>query len=157
MTVPLLSPPAQFGQPGFKDDKGYVTLPRRLPSTSTTTSNTSPTHRGMMDWSLMTDRGPVYDGVGPRTSATGASATMNRKSSEGNNNAAKMMSIPEMDEHQMHLQQQQHQQQQHQQQQQQQHQYFFNNARLRTSSLKRFPMGNSHLHQPCLIMSSSSG
>jgi hypothetical protein len=105
----------------------------------------------MMDWSLMTDRGPVYDGVGPRTSATGASATINRKSSEGNNNAGKMMSIPEMEEHQMHLQHQQHQHQQ------QQHQFFFNNARLRTSSLKRFPMGNSHLHQPCLIMSSSSG
>ena len=91
----------------------------------------------------------VYDGVGPRTSATGASA-LNRKASDGNANPM-MSSIPEMDEH-------QHQQQQHQQQQQQQqHQFFFNNARLRTSSLKRFPNGNNHIHQPCLIMGSSSG
>jgi hypothetical protein len=41
---------------------------------------------------------------------------------------------------------------------QQQHQQFLlSNARLRTSSLKRFPMGSSHLHQPCLIMSSAAG
>jgi hypothetical protein len=86
VTVPLLSPPAQFGQPGqpgHRDDKGYVTLPRRLPSTAA-----SPTHSGLMDWSLMTDRGPVYDGVGPRTSASG------RKASQGNPDPEKMASIP---------------------------------------------------------------
>ena len=127
----------QFGQPDHRDAKSYVTLPRRLP----TTSSTSPNHRGMMDWSLMTERGVVYDGVGPRTSATGAS-TLNRKSSDDN---SMIISIPEMDE----LQQQHHRHQQHQQ--------FFNNARLRTSSLKRFPMPSNPMYQPCLVLGSSAG
>ena len=39
---------------------GYVTLPRKLT-------------RGPIDWSAMTERPPIYDGVGPRTSALGNS------------------------------------------------------------------------------------
>jgi len=85
----------------------------------------------------MTDRGPVYDGVGPRTSATGASV------GQKSNDPTKMASIPELDERQAL--------------QQQQREFLMNNARLRTSSLKRFPMAGSHIHQPCLIMSSAAG
>ena len=73
-----------------KDAKSYVTLPRRLPSTSA--SSASPTQMAMMDWNIVTDQGPVYDGVGPRTSATGASA------GQKTDNPAKMASIPELDE-----------------------------------------------------------
>ena len=59
MVSPLLSPPAQFSGSPKRENKGYVTLPRKL------------TSRGPIDWSLMTERPPIYDGVGPRTSATG--------------------------------------------------------------------------------------
>ena len=52
----------------------------------------------MLDWAIMTDRGPVYDGVGPRTSATGASLI--RKPDDM---TSKMTSIPELDERQHHL------------------------------------------------------
>ena len=60
---PLLSPPAQFSSPKHEDlgvQKGYVTLPRKLTGS-----------RGPIDWGVMTERPPIYDGVGPRTSATG--------------------------------------------------------------------------------------
>jgi len=65
-----------------------VTLPRRLPSSSNTAS---PSHRVTVNWPVMTDCGPVYDGVGPRTSATGASMLRKLES-------AGITSIPEMEE-----------------------------------------------------------
>lgn len=74
LVSPLLSPPAQFSSspvPSLKNDpKGYVTLPRKL--------NQS---RGPIDWSSMSDRPPIYDGVGPRTSATGTKSEPKRSSS----------------------------------------------------------------------------
>ena len=103
--APLLSPPAQFGHPTFVDaktskqqqdaafHKGYATLPRKLqhnqdastgkPSHNIST-NFSDTKRGLVDWALMTDRVPVYDGVGPRTSATGSSHNVNHSGAEDN-------------------------------------------------------------------------
>ena len=85
--APLLSPPAQFGQANFFDEKqeaamhkGYATLPRKLQhsnvssnSSSRAPNSFSDTKRGLVDWSIMTDRTAIYDGVGPRTSATGSS------------------------------------------------------------------------------------
>ena len=90
--APLLSPPAQFGQANFFDEKssskqqeaamhkGYATLPRKLQhsnvsanSSSRAPTSLSDTKRGLVDWSVMTDRTAIYDGVGPRTSATGSS------------------------------------------------------------------------------------
>lgn len=67
LVSPLLSPPAQFSSPrkelrSSANQVGYVTLPRKLTSSSS---------RGPIDWSVMTDRPPIYDGIGPRTSATG--------------------------------------------------------------------------------------
>ncbi len=63
LVSPLLSPPAQFSSSPKREPKGYVTLPRKL-----TSSHQS---RGPIDWSVMSERPPIYDGVGPRTSATG--------------------------------------------------------------------------------------
>ena len=51
-----------IAHPNFLNIVGYVTLPRKLTSSSS---------RGPIDWSVMTDRPPIYDGIGPRTSATG--------------------------------------------------------------------------------------
>ena len=94
--APLLSPPAQFGQGTFFDDKslaqketsmhkGYATLPRKLQHNNVNTETAgypptsfSDTKRGLVDWSTMTDRVPIYDGVGPRTSATGSSHNVNK-------------------------------------------------------------------------------
>ena len=87
--APLLSPPAQFGQATFFDDKslhkGYATLPRKLQHNNINTDGDShpqtslnDTKRGLVDWSVMKDRLPIYDGVGPRTSATGSSHNINK-------------------------------------------------------------------------------
>ena len=66
LVSPLLSPPAQFSsETNENKSRGYVTLPRKLTASSTSSS------RGPIDWSTMSDRPPIYDGVGPRTSATG--------------------------------------------------------------------------------------
>ena len=91
--APLLSPPAQFGQATFFEDKqessmhkGYATLPRKLHHNTDSTGNhqtlLSDTKRGLVDWSAMKDRVPIYDGVGPRTSATGSSHNVNKSGIE---------------------------------------------------------------------------
>ena len=69
LVSPLLSPPAQFSSDSMeqKSSRGYVTLPRKLTASSAS--------KGPIDWSTMTDRPPIYDGVGPRTSATGSTNT----------------------------------------------------------------------------------
>ena len=75
LVSPLLSPPAQFSSDNQENkSRGYVTLPRKL-----TASGTSSNSRGPIDWSTMSDRPPIYDGVGPRTSATGAGTTTQRQ------------------------------------------------------------------------------
>ena len=110
--APLLSPPAQFGHPTFVDaksskqqqdaafHKGYATLPRKLQhnqeaSTGKTSHNISnnfnDTKRGLVDWAIMSDRIPIYDGVGPRTSATGSSHNVNHSGDE--DNAARVLSF----------------------------------------------------------------
>ena len=78
--APLISPPAQFNQP-IKDisvtkqappaHKGYVTLPRKLHAPP---GGMAETKKGLVDWASMSERVPIYDGVGPRTSATGSIA-----------------------------------------------------------------------------------
>lgn len=93
---PLLSPPAQFSTDIPKHmAKGYVTLPRRLihqPAPPTGVST-----KGMIDWASMTERAPICDGVGPRTSATGSSALL--ATQRPNMANCPCPTIPEGDEH----------------------------------------------------------
>ncbi len=93
---PLLSPPAQFSSDSPVSPKhaaghakGYVTLPRRLTGTA---ANVVWEHQHQPPPSR---RAPVYDGVGPRTSATGSCTAANDPSPKG----CPCPTIPELDEH----------------------------------------------------------
>ena len=109
--APLLSPPAQFSHSSFVEEssskqqqlsaihKGYVTLPRKLQHNNASvtsseyisTTSFTDNKRGLVDWSAMTDRAPIYDGVGPRTSATGSCHNVN--TSEDGDDIAKNLTV----------------------------------------------------------------
>ena len=81
---------------------GYVTLPRKL------------TTRGPIDWSIMTDRPPIYDGVGPRTSALGNSGGLSNSNISSSTSEVKSVASSSMASNTI-------------------------SSQKRTSSLKRFP------------------
>jgi hypothetical protein len=96
---PLLSPPAQFSSEisprQLQPNTGYVTLPRKLANNKGGAGST------IIDWTNMTERAPIYDGVGPRTSATG-SCSAKEKLVVGrmqHQASCPCPTIPELDEH----------------------------------------------------------
>ena len=77
--------------------------------------------RGPIDWSAMTERPPIYDGVGPRTSALGNSGSLH--SSKGHNEVKQSsLEVTKATEAASNA---------------------ASNTQKRTSSLKRFPVDTS--------------